>query len=88
MRTTVRIDDDLLRALKKQAQQERMSLTKLMNVALRKWLSTARQANSAKKPYREKTYSMGAPLVDLTKASAIAAALEDEEILRKMALGK
>lgn len=87
MRTTVRIDDDLLRTLKKQAQQEQTSFSRLLNSLLRQSLSSARSV-SRKKTYREKTYSMGVPTVDLTKALAIAAALEDEEILRKMALGK
>ncbi len=31
---------------------------------------------------------MGVPLVDLTKAHALAAALEDEEIIKKLAAGK
>lgn len=88
MRTTVRIDDDVLRALKKRAQQEKTSLTTLMNLLLRKGLLPADAPKAHKKPYREKTYSLGVPTVDLTKALAIAAALENEEILRKMALGK
>lgn len=41
-----------------------------------------------RKRFVQKTYQMGVPLIDLTKANAIAAALEDDEILRKMAQGK
>jgi hypothetical protein len=88
MRTTVRIDDDLLRDLKQRARSEKTSLAKLVNETLRRGLAAASQSKSRKIPYREKTYSMGPPLVDLTKALALAAQLEDEEIIKKLALGK
>jgi hypothetical protein len=87
MRTTVRIDDDLLRDLKQRAHIEKMSLAKVVNETLRRGLA-ATLSKPRKAPYREKTYSMGPPLVDLTKALALAAQLEDEEIIKKMALGK
>ncbi len=38
--------------------------------------------------YRQKTYAMGAPRVNLDKALALAAKLEDDEIARKLSLGK
>jgi len=87
MRTTVRIDDDLLRQLKDRARREDVSLTRLLNDALRSGLATP-LAKPRMKKFVQRTYDMGPPLIDLTKASAFAAALEDEEILRKMAQGK
>lgn len=89
MRTTVRIEDDLLNQLKQAASQADVSLTAIINQTLRKGL-TAKQKAVAKdvSEYREKTYSMGKPLVDLTKALSLAAALDDEERLAKMDLGK
>ncbi len=89
MRSTVRLDDDLLTALKDRAHREETSLTKLLNKALREWLAGGPKAVEAKKrAYREKTYSMGKPLVDLTKALALSAALEDEAIIEKLSRGK
>lgn len=89
MRTTVRLDDDLLTALKERAQREDASLTKLLNRALREWLHGRRSDVEAKKrAYREKTFNMGKPLVDLTKALALSAALEDEAIIEKLSRGK
>ena len=87
MRTTVRIDDDLMRELKERAHREEVSITSDLNQALRQGLRAAK-APAKRKRFRQKTHNMGPPLIDLTKANAVAAALEDEEILRKMALGK
>jgi Ribbon-helix-helix protein, copG family len=89
MRTTVRFDDDLMRELKERAHREDTSLTRLLNRALREWLHGGPKIVEAKKrAYREKTFNMGKPLVDLTKALALSAALEDESIIEKLARGK
>ena len=85
MRTTVRIDDDLLRQIKDRAHRENLSLSKLLNEVLRRGLAREPQR---RRPFKQKTHDMGKPLIDLTKANAIAAELEDEAILRKLALGK
>ena len=88
MRTTVKIDDDLLRELKEQAHREGTSLAKLVNRVLRRGLDASRQAKTPVRPYREKTYNMGVPNVNLDKALALAAALEDEEVIEKLARRK
>jgi hypothetical protein len=88
MRTTVRIDDDLIRDLKDQAHHEGTSLAKLVNRTLRRGMSPSGQAGKRAPPYREKTFPMGEPKVNLDKALALAAAMEDEEICRKLAEGK
>lgn len=79
MRTTIRIDDDLLRSLKEQAHQDGVSLAVLVNRVLRRGVEALRQAGKPERPSREKTFSMGEPKVDLNKALALASAMEDEE---------
>lgn len=88
MRTTVRVDDDLLERLKAQARRENVSLTRLLNRTLRAGIQATRARPQKRPPYRERVYDMGAPRVDLDKALAVAAALEDEEIVRKLAQRK
>jgi hypothetical protein len=85
MRTTFRIDDDLLEALKARALAERVPLTRLVNRVLRLGLSAGEGRGPKRKAYRESTHAMGEPRIDLDKALALAAGLEDEEILRKLA---
>jgi antitoxin component of RelBE/YafQ-DinJ toxin-antitoxin module len=85
MRTTVRIDDDVLNQLKRQAQDLGISLTKMLDRVLRKGLSAPAEPRA---PYRQKTYSMGVPRIDLDQVSAFVAAEEDAEILRKLAARK
>ena len=88
MRTTVRIEDDLLLELKDKATQEKSSLTRVLNRTLRAGLRSAQGAKRPRPRYHEKTHSMGAPRVDLTKALSLAALMEDDEILRKKLLRK
>ncbi len=88
MRTTVRIDDDLLRDLKEHAEAEKISLSQALNETIRRGLGAAGRRATIKRRFRQKTYDMGLPLVDLTKALSLAGQLEDEEILKKLAQGK
>jgi hypothetical protein len=88
MRTTVRLDDRLLAQLRAQARKENVSLTRLLNRTLEAGLR-AGGARRRKRPiYREQAHSLGAPRVALDKALALAAALEDEEIVRELTLRK
>ena len=81
MRTTLRIDDDLLLELKSRAASEGVSLSDLVNLALRQSIAaTARP----RRPFKQKTHHLGRPAFDVTKANAVAGDLEDEEILRKV----
>jgi hypothetical protein len=88
MRTTVRIDDDLLRDLKQRAKIEKTSLTEVVNQVIRNGLKPRPAADRSPRRFRQKTHSMGPPLVDITKALALAAELEDEEIIRKLKQGR
>ena len=88
MRTTVRVDDEILEQLKAQARKENVSLTRLLNRTLKAGLQ-ARGTRRPRKPvYREEAHSLGTPRIALDKALALAAALEDEEIVRELALRK
>lgn len=88
MRSTVRIDDDLMAELKERARRENVSQTRMLNRLLRAGLDASDRRRGRKKPYREKSVSMGKPRIDLDKAAALAGELEDEEILRKLSLQK
>ena len=87
MRTTVRLDDDLLEDLKARARREDVSLTKLVNRVLRAGLKASRHPPRLR-PFRERPKAMGAPRMALDRALALAATLEDAEIAREMALRK
>ena len=86
MKTTAQIDSDLLLELKKRSQEEGVSLTALVNRLLRQGLQAFAHGQQPARRFRERAVSMGRPTVDLDKALAVASALEDEEILRKLSL--
>ena len=87
MRTTVNLPDDLLQDLKELSRARKTSLTATVTEVLRTGLARIVKPR-ARRRYREKTYDMGVPRVDLTKALRLAAQMEDEEIVRKMKQGK
>jgi hypothetical protein len=83
MRTTLTIDDDLFRALKERAHQTGRPLRAVVNEALQEGLT--RPGRRAPKPHRMQTFRLGRPRgVDLVKALALAAAFEDEEVVREL----
>jgi predicted DNA-binding ribbon-helix-helix protein len=88
MRTTVRVDDELLERLKAQARRENVSLTRLLNRALKAGLQAGNVRSAKRARYRERVHSMGAPRLNLDKALAVAASLEDAEVVRELALRK
>ena len=88
MRSTVRIDDDLMMELKERARRENVSQTRMLNRLLREGIKATRRRTAKKDRYKETTIAMGAPRVELDKALALAADFDDEEILRKIALRK
>jgi hypothetical protein len=88
MRTTVAIDEDVLCDLKQQAEREGVSLARLINRVLRQGLRFEQQTRKPPRRYREKTFRMGPPKADLTKALALAASLEDDEVREELARRK
>lgn len=86
MRTTVTLEPDLASRVREVARQRRISFKSAINDTLRAGLETT---TGTGRRYREKTRSLGVrPGVDLTKALAFAATLEDEETIRKLDLRK
>ena len=61
------------------AHAESVSPTRVINRTLRAGLERPRPDGSRTRPFVQKTIAMGRPKVDLDKASALAARLEDEE---------
>ena len=87
MRSTVRIDDDLMEALKARAERDGTSLTRALNATLRSGLKAANEA-PPKQRFVQRTASLGMTPFAGHKALAAATALEDEEVLAKLAARK
>ncbi len=79
MRTTVDIDDHLLKRLRRAAYRSRVPFKQILNRVLRRGLDDGEGVPSV--TYECPTFSMGqaAPQIDLDKALRLAATLEDEE---------
>lgn len=89
MRTTVTIDPDVEVLLRKAVRESGEPFKRVLNNAVRDGLLGAeRKTDKAKKPYKQPTFNMGKPLVDLTKALALAGELEDQELIAKMRQGR
>jgi hypothetical protein len=82
MRTTVDIDRYLLQRLRDAAHEQGLPLKVMLNRALRRGLDPNGPETT---PYVCPTFSMGSPLRPLDKALALADALEDEEVTRRLA---
>jgi hypothetical protein len=86
MRTTVTLDPDLPEQLKALAPERNVSFKAELNDAVRAGLAAERGAS---RRFTVEARPMGLrPGVDLTKALQLAAELEDEEIIRKLNLGR
>ena len=84
IRTTVTLDPDVAEQLKALARRRNLSFKAALNSAVRAGLAAER---GAVRPYQVPSRPMGLrPGADLTHALQLAAALEDEEIARKLAL--
>jgi hypothetical protein len=84
MRTTITLDPDVAALLERDVRQRGVPFKQAVNEAIRAGL-LPRKASSR---YSLRPRPMGKPAVSLTKALQLAAELEDEEIARKLALGK
>lgn len=82
MRTTLRLDDDLLRELRNRASEAGLTLSEVVNLSLRQSLTAPTRPRPV---FRQRTRDLGRSSFDVTKANAVAAGLEDEAILRKLA---
>lgn len=84
MRTTLTIADDILREMKVRAPETGVSLTRVANDVLRAGLDRRASTSRPHRRYREEVADLGEPRVNLDRALALAAQLEDEETLRKI----
>lgn len=81
VRTTLTLDPDVAAKLKERARELRLSFKQVVNDALRRGLGAA----PVRKPYRMPAQALGVrPDVDLDKALALAAALEDAAAADKL----
>lgn len=85
MRTTLRIDADLLKRLKRLADSEQNSLTQVVNRLLRQALNAPAAPRGR---FQQESFLMGREKYDLTKSLHLANELENEEIGRKLSLRK
>ncbi len=88
MRTTMTLDDELAKALKKLAHDSGKSFKEVVNRTVCAGLGMEKAPKP--KPYTVKPTKLGGvlPGVNLDKALQIAERLEDEEIARKIELRK
>ena len=84
MRTTLTIDDALLRQLRQKALDSGKPFKQVVNETLRAGLEKPTAPPGPR--YVCPAFSTGplAPAVDLTKANQLAAALEDAELIRRL----
>lgn len=85
MRTTVTLDADVVAALQRAARERRTSFKAVLNDAVRRGLSSGATRQNYRTPSRNMGLRAG---VDIDKALTLAAADEDAETLRKLALRK
>jgi hypothetical protein len=88
MRTTVTISDELLDRLRREARRSRRPFKVVLNEALRLGVDRL-SPPPRRRAFRQRTFRMGhPPAIALDKALQLAVRLEDDEISRKLALGK
>ncbi len=78
MRTTVTLDPDVEAMLRKEMRRRGEPFKQVLNNALRAGLRNRKRRDDAFEPV---TFDMGKPRVDLTKATSLAAELEDDELI-------
>lgn len=83
MRTTVTLDADVAALLQNRMRDRGESFKVALNDSLRSAL-----APQGGERFATPTRSMGPPSVPLDKALALAAAIEDEELARRLATGR
>jgi hypothetical protein len=82
MRTTVTLDPDSHAAIRRLMRERQLTFKQAVNEAIRQGLTARPEGDS----FRTPSFSMGPPAMPIDKAMRLAADLEDEEIMRKLAL--
>jgi hypothetical protein len=84
MRTTVTLDPDTEASLRKLMRERRLTFKEALNQAVRLGSGIALRGRGGR-AFRQKTYRMGAnPEFRWDKALQMAAAIEDEEVVREL----
>jgi hypothetical protein len=87
VRTTVTLDPDTERIIRNFMRERGVSLKQALNDAIRAGLAPTKRNGTRR--FRQKTYALGAEQnFRWNKAHAVADAIEDEELSRKLALRK
>lgn len=84
MRTTVTLDPDVDLAVRRLMRERGISFKAAVNEAIRSGI----RPRPSVAAYRTTPVAMGPPAVPLDKALRLAAELEDDELVRKLALRK
>ena len=84
MRTTITLDPDAEALVRKLMRDRGLTFKQAVNHAIRAGIGSG----SPREPFRQATFAMGEPAVPLTKALALAAEMEDEELARRQDAGK
>lgn len=85
MRTTLTLDEDVAQQVKRLMRERGTGFKETVNELLRRGL----RSDAAPEPYETPTFSLGVhPGINLDKANALLAEMDDEEFLRKREMGK
>ena len=84
MRTTITLDPDVDALVRKMMRERGVPFKEAVNEAIRAGM----RPRGSRPRSRTRTYDMGAPAIPLEKALRLAGDLEDEELVRQLALRK
>ena len=85
MRTTLTLEPDVESLIREAVYRSGKSFKEAVNDAVRAGLAPTPPKPSQPAPFTFPTYGQGRPLVDITKALALATDLEDQATLAKLA---
>ena len=88
MKTTVHIDNDLVKDLKAMSRSQGTTFRASLNSLLRAGLAAKSASGRRPAPYRLPTSRMGQARINLDKALAAADEMDADEIRRKLSLRK
>ena len=84
MRTTVSLEPDTNAVVRRLMRERGLTFKQALNEAIR----AGSLRRSATQPFKTRTVDMGRPAISLDKALRLAASLEDDELVRKLAVRK
>jgi hypothetical protein len=84
MRTTVTLDPDVETLLRHAVRDSGVPFKQVLNDAVREGLRVRGAGGGASRAFRQRTFNLGKPRVDLTRANALADQLGDDALLSRM----